>query len=188
MSLEINPRVITTTTFNDLIISQNKSIPKKKKIESDQIQKISIDIEKGIYNRTIQFADSKNIPKKWDNSIFLNMYKAFSIEVYTNLKKNSYINNQRLFERLINKEFNGYELATMEPCYRFPEHWKPYIDDKSKRDRTLYEINKELATDVYKCGKCKKKECSFYQLQTRSADEPMTTFVTCLNCGNRWKC
>ena len=31
-------------------------------------------------------------------------------------------------------------------------------------------------------------QCSYYQLQTRSADEPMTTFVTCINCGARWKC
>ena len=25
------------------------------------------------------------------------------------------------------------------------------------------------------------------QVQTRSADEPMTTFVFCNECGNRWK-
>jgi DNA-directed RNA polymerase subunit M/transcription elongation factor TFIIS len=75
----------------------------------------------------------------------------------------------------------------MEPQYLFPEHWKPLLDEKTKRDRTLYEINKEMATDIYTCGRCKKKECTYYQLQTRSADEPMTTFVTCLNCGKRWK-
>lgn len=42
-------------------------------------------------------------------------------------------------------------------------------------------------TDLLKCGKCKKKNCTYNQLQTRSADEPMTTFVMCNNCGNRWK-
>lgn len=26
-----------------------------------------------------------------------------------------------------------------------------------------------------------------FQVQTRSADEPMTTFVLCNECGNRWK-
>jgi transcription elongation factor S-II len=42
-------------------------------------------------------------------------------------------------------------------------------------------------TEMLKCGKCKKKNCTYNQLQTRSADEPMTTFVLCNNCGNRWK-
>merc|ERR1711983_708389 len=38
-----------------------------------------------------------------------------------------------------------------------------------------------------KCGKCGKRNCTYNQLQTRSADEPMTTFVMCNECGNRWK-
>ncbi|RKP03674.1 hypothetical protein CXG81DRAFT_9181 [Caulochytrium protostelioides] len=42
-------------------------------------------------------------------------------------------------------------------------------------------------TDMFKCGKCKQRKTKYYQMQTRSADEPMTTFVTCVNCGNRWK-
>ena len=46
---------------------------------------------------------------------------------------------------------------------------------------------KEASTDAFKCGKCKQRQCTYYQLQTRSADEPMTTFVTCVNCDNRWK-
>jgi len=42
-------------------------------------------------------------------------------------------------------------------------------------------------TDSLKCGKCGKRNCTYNQLQTRSADEPMTTFVLCNECGNRWK-
>lgn len=42
-------------------------------------------------------------------------------------------------------------------------------------------------TSLLKCGKCKKKNCTYNQLQTRSSDEPMTTFVLCNECGNRWK-
>ena len=41
---------------------------------------------------------------------------------------------------------------------------------------------------MFKCGKCKSRKTTYYQMQTRSADEPMTTFVTCTNCNNRWKC
>lgn len=42
-------------------------------------------------------------------------------------------------------------------------------------------------TDLLKCAKCKKRNCTYNQLQTRSSDEPMTTFVMCNECGNRWK-
>ncbi|XP_063976117.1 transcription elongation factor S-II isoform X2 [Diachasmimorpha longicaudata] len=42
-------------------------------------------------------------------------------------------------------------------------------------------------TDLLKCGKCKQRNCTYNQVQTRSADEPMTTFVLCNHCGNRWK-
>ncbi|XP_077151742.1 transcription elongation factor A protein 3-like isoform X1 [Ranitomeya variabilis] len=42
-------------------------------------------------------------------------------------------------------------------------------------------------TDLLQCDKCKKKNCTYNQVQTRSADEPMTTFVLCNECGHRWK-
>ncbi|KAG4066417.1 hypothetical protein HA402_007053 [Bradysia odoriphaga] len=42
-------------------------------------------------------------------------------------------------------------------------------------------------TDLLKCGKCRKRNCTYNQIQTRSADEPMTTFVLCNACGHRWK-
>ena len=43
----------------------------------------------------------------------------------------------------------------------------------------------EAETDAFECGKCKQRKCRYYQKQTRSADEPMTTFVTCTNCNNK---
>ena len=188
MSLQENPRSIVTKKYINLLKSQSSKLPKKKRLTESQLENLAIDIEKGIYNKTIKLAEENNIPKNWESLIFIDMYRVYNIEIYSNLDKESYINNKRLFDRLIDNEFSGYELATMEPQYMFPEHWKDYIDAKSKRDRALYEINKAQATDFYKCSKCKKRECSYYQLQTRSADEPMTTFVTCLNCGKRWKC
>jgi transcription elongation factor S-II len=42
-------------------------------------------------------------------------------------------------------------------------------------------------TGMFTCGKCKATKTTYFQMQTRSSDEPMTTFVTCLNCNNRWK-
>ena len=65
------------------------------------------------------------------------------------------------------------------------DKWKEMIEKKIKRD-THEAVS--MATDEFKCFKCMKRKCTYYQLQTRSADEPMTTFVSCLNCGNNWKC
>lgn len=183
-----SPRKATYETFLKLVTTENKKYKKPEKLKKKEIILLSTDIEKGIYNATIKIADNKNIIKNWDNPIFLDLYRKFCIKVYSNLNTESYINNSRFFKRLIAKEFSGGELATMNHQRMFPEVWKEILDNKNKRDRYLYEVNKEMATDTYTCGRCHKNECSYYQLQTRSADEPMTTFVTCLNCGKRWRC
>ena len=180
-----NPRKIILDILSDLFKDENKI--KNYQLNDNQIDRFVNDIEKGIYNRTIQYSSDKNILKKWDNTIFRELYKNYSIQVYSNLKSDSYIRNERLMKRLIDNEFKGYEIANMSHYYTFPERWKSLLDAKTTRDRYLYEINKEMATDAYTCSRCFKKECTYYQLQTRSADEPMTTFVTCLNCGKRWK-
>lgn len=40
-----------------------------------------------------------------------------------------------------------------------------------------------------RCPKCFHSRAYFMQIQTRSADEPMTTFYKCCNivCGHRWR-
>ena len=68
-----------------------------------------------------------------------------------------------------------------------PDRWEELIKAKSIKDKAKFEQNIEAATDIFTCRKCKSKKCTYYQLQTRSADEPMTIFVTCLDCGTRWK-
>mmetsp|Transcript_8328 Transcript_8328/g.17810 ORF Transcript_8328/g.17810 Transcript_8328/m.17810 type:complete len:315 (+) Transcript_8328:22-966(+) len=60
------------------------------------------------------------------------------------------------------------------------------IRDIMKRECERGNTN-QASTDMFQCGKCKQRKCTYYQMQTRSADEPMTTFVTCTVCGNRWK-
>ena len=42
-------------------------------------------------------------------------------------------------------------------------------------------------TELFKCGKCGKKNCTYEQIQTRKANKTMTNFVRCNECGNRWK-
>jgi transcription elongation factor S-II len=145
-------------------------------------EKICLNLEKGIYNYAIKQADERNIVKKWDNSYFVHIYVDRLRSIYINLK------NDELKQKLISKEFKAHELAFMTHQEMVPEKWKQLIEDKKIRDENKYAPKLEASTDNFTCRKCKSKECSYYQLQTRSADEPMTTFVTCIKCGNRWKC
>jgi len=59
------------------------------------------------------------------------------------------------------------------------------------KEKALFECERGIApkasTDQFKCGRCGQRKCTYYQMQTRSADEPMTTYVTCVNCNNHWK-
>jgi transcription elongation factor S-II len=61
------------------------------------------------------------------------------------------------------------------------------------RERAMWECERgqatQASTDAFQCGKCKQRKTTYFQMQTRSADEPMTTFVTCVfpGCNNRWK-
>lgn len=69
-------------------------------------------------------------------------------------------------------------------------------EEQRARDEELEKENMKKAqvpmaeksiSDQLKCGKCGQKKVSYTQAQTRSADEPMTTFCECTVCGNRWK-
>jgi|TARA_B110000208_G_scaffold192038_1_gene262095 transcription elongation factor S-II len=149
--------------------------------------KVSRRIEKGIYNYAIGYALDKNIRREWTNLMFFRVYMGKVISVYSNLDSKCYIGNTTLLERLKNNELNPGEIAAMSSYDIYPEIWATLLDRKTKRDKMKYEIKQQAMTDVFKCGKCASRKCSYYELQTRSADEPMTQFINCLDCGNRWK-
>eukprot|EP01112_Ceratiomyxa_fruticulosa_P019611 TRINITY_DN6460_c1_g3_i1.p1 TRINITY_DN6460_c1_g3~~TRINITY_DN6460_c1_g3_i1.p1 ORF type:complete len:330 (+),score=71.47 TRINITY_DN6460_c1_g3_i1:309-1298(+) len=80
-------------------------------------------------------------------------------------------------------------LCTMSPQeMASPEDQKKRLEiEKYNLEAAMIGNNSSATTDMFQCGKCKQRKCTYYQMQTRSADEPMTTFVTCVNCNNRWK-
>ncbi len=144
--------------------------------------KDAINLEKGIYNRTLEIADEKNIVKKWENAYFTQIYIDKMRTIYINLKTPDVL-------RLITEDkIKPHKLAFMTHQEIRPEKWEQLIADLKIQNQNKYTPKIEASTDNFTCYKCKSKECSYYQLQTRSADEPMTTFVTCIKCGTRWKC
>lgn len=97
--------------------------------------------------------------------------------------------NPELRDRLLTGAIAPGAFIKMTPGEMAPESLKKEIEKLQKQN--LFDAQgateKRAVTDRFTCGKCKHKKVSYYQMQTRSADEPLTTFCTCENCGNRWK-
>jgi hypothetical protein len=144
-------------------------------------EKNSNNMEKGIFNYSLKEADRHKIVKKWDNKHFVQIYIDRLRSIVLNLKGDiiNHINDGTIKPHIV---------AFMTHQELAPEKWSELIETKSKRDKNKFETNIAAATDTFTCRKCKGNQCTYYQMQTRSADEPMTTFVTCIPCGNRWKC
>lgn len=149
-------------------------------IDNDPL--ISGNIEKGILNYVIQEATSKNIIKKWDNQIFTQLYIVRLRSIYINLK------NPDLVRKIISGEILAQDIAFMSHQELDPVNWKYLIEQKLKRDASKFVDNIEASTDVYMCRRCKSRKCTYQEIQTRSSDEAMTIFVTCLSCGKNWTC
>ena len=145
------------------------------------------DLEIGIYNASLQEADKHGIRKNWESPGFISLYTILARRIITNLVPSSYVNNPRLLERLKDGEFKPHDIAFMNYGELYPENWQQLMDQQMKRETKLLEGNKDMATDQFKCGRCYKRQCTYYEMQTRSADEPMTIFIRCLNCGKQWR-
>ena len=144
-------------------------------------------LEEQIYIFCKELSEKRKVVPTFNNKSFRNMYINKSRSIYSNINSESYINNSTLITKITKKKIDVKKIPWMSSQELFPEHWKKIMDEKYKRDKMLYEEKHEAMTDAFKCGRCKSRECTYYELQTRSADESMTTFITCLKCGNRWK-
>ncbi|XP_031629079.1 transcription elongation factor S-II [Contarinia nasturtii] len=99
------------------------------------------------------------------------------------------VKNPALRTNFINGALTAQKLAKMTPEEMASDEMRKIREKFVKEainDAQLATVQ-GTKTDLLKCGKCKKRNCTYNQIQTRSADEPMTTFVMCNECGNRWK-
>jgi len=142
----------------------------------------STNLEIGVFNHALKEAITRKVVRKWDNEHFVQLYIDRLRTIYLNLQ------NPVVIAQLQNNTLNAQTFASMSHHEMLPSKWEELIQKKIIRDKTKYDTQIEAATDTFTCRKCKSKKCTYYQMQTRSADEPMTTFVSCIDCGSRWKC
>lgn len=136
-------------------------------------------IEKGI----VEFAMIKNSADGSDVLDFIpRIYRAKVSDICDNIDiNNKRINNQTLNSSLKDGGLDPYFVAFMSPHQLHPARWSKELE--KRRNAEMADSNKKV-TDIYKCRKCGDRKSTTSQMQTRSADEPMTIFVTCLTCYN----
>jgi transcription elongation factor S-II len=142
--------------------------------------RIVLNLEIGIFNYAIKEANIKKIVKSWQNISFCHIYIDRLRSIYFNLKPEIII-------QIIHKEIKPQEVAFMTHQEFDATKWKELIDKKMKRDDSKFNAKIESSTSLFTCKKCNSKKCTYYELQIRSADEPATLFITCLDCGKHWK-
>ena len=152
----------------------------------DDIKKMSINIERGIFNHTIRLYKFTSHKDSW-NEYFKSIYTNRATLVYNNLDPNGSVKNIKLLQKFLSKEFNEFEMCYFDPEQMFPEKYKQLVElHCPERFKDLPEPL-ERPDGILKCGKCKSYKTEYTERQTRSADEPTTKFCYCHNCQHRWR-
>ncbi|AYV77638.1 MAG: transcription elongation factor TFIIS [Dasosvirus sp.] len=139
---------------------------------------IATQIEEGI----LEFALIKVSCEKYAQEFIKYIYYEKIRDIIANLDPNNKrIENKTLKPSLTSGNLNAHLVPFLKPEQLHPLRWKDKLDKMLLAETTNSDFK---VTDIYKCYKCGEKKCTTSQMQTRSADEPMTIFVTCLVCYN----
>ena len=184
--------------------------------------------ERSVYNWAVQQTREMQDEPSWENRLFRWRYKQKTYGLIRELERGPVVTTDirvvgdhvtlglnitpQLVKRIQRKEIDSKNLARYSADVLWPEG--PYANSAFRLRRKDLEMEAAKAKEedysgLFKCGKCKGVKTTYYQMQTRSADEPMvsslllffmfialrtnapalqTTFVTCMSCNNRWKC
>lgn len=146
-----------------------------------------IQLENIILYIAFQESTKKEVMKHFENPLFEHIYQMVARRIIGNLQPACYVQNKDLFQKIKNGDLMIEHLRTMGVMELAPSLYNDLRNRQLLREQSQLEGNKALATKRFQCNRCHKRECTYYELQTRSADEPMTIFVNCLNCGKRWR-
>ncbi|KAG6547195.1 hypothetical protein Mapa_011447 [Marchantia paleacea] len=162
-------RELLAEAFSKVLTEAQDDLLQKAKMKD--IVHVAVTVESAMFKK---LGLSKDANKTKYRSIMFNLKDA---------------NNPDLRRRVLLGEIEPEQLMTMSVDDMASDQRK--AENKKIKDKALFECERGLkaaaSTDQFKCGKCKQRKCTYFQMQTRSADEPMTTFVTCVNCNNHWK-
>jgi DNA-directed RNA polymerase subunit M/transcription elongation factor TFIIS len=149
-------------------------------------EKTATYLEKASWNHSVDFCKKREIALNWDNFAFRNIYTQKILSVRYNIKLVPDTLEQMKAGTASIKQF-----VYAKPHEICPEKWAEAFEQAAKRALRFSDAScmdpKDMPDGMLQCRRCGSKKTSYYELQTRSADEPMTVFARCHECTNRWK-
>ena len=191
-NININDILTVEKWNNDLLKTEQEQPIRKKTIiflqEQCNLDKNNaIKCEFAINNFAIKKCNSDNSFPHWENKLFRVIYLDKVKSISFNLSNKFGVDNKHIHTLIKKKNMTWEKLVDM-PYYKLePKQWQPILDEKIMKEQIRRNLLEAQVTEQFFCYKCKKRRCTYFELQTRSADEPMTIFITCLECGNKWK-
>ena len=144
------------------------------------IPELGRNMEKSLYNSVGQAISNTH------TAYFSSVYKSKFMGLMKNIERNPSIISRIKSGELKSSKFADYPPDVLEPNGLFSQKKVELYKKALEREKAKAESDNSYV-GLLKCGKCKSVKTTYYQMQTRSADEPMTTYVTCLNCQHKWK-
>jgi DNA-directed RNA polymerase subunit M/transcription elongation factor TFIIS len=141
----------------------NSTIEKLTKFLNNEF---AIKVEKGILDFSKEYSDENDTPFLIDS-----IYDTKLDEILESLCNNN---------DLVKSNEDAYKLAFLTPEELNPDKYETLLKKIEINEWKKKEIK---SSSAFKCSKCKMKRCSVSQKQILAGDEPLTTFVTCLECG-----
>lgn len=144
---------------------------------------LAAQLEKVHWNATLRKAAADGIALVWENPRLRDRYTTRALGLAFNLR------HEPLRDSVVSKKVGLKQFVGMKPWEMRPDLYESIFEDIARRQlRREAPLSTTDAPDGAFTCRCGSKKTVYTQLQTRSADEPMTTFVHCLSCGKRWKC
>lgn len=156
-----------------------------------EISTITLDIarriERSLFEYSMTKADRHQLSSvDFSCRQFRTIYGNHFYHLLVNIDPTSYLGSSECLTRIQSGIIDIDRIASLPPNELNPQLCESVLTTYRAKQELLDSKQRERITSLYTCSRCRKNEHSFFEMQTRSCDEPMTSFYTCLNCGHKW--
>ena len=138
-------------------------------------------VEESIYQFAVNACTSVyKIPPVWKNPSFVNLYTSRFRSLFHNLK-----HEPAFLKQVVDGTITKSRLTSIQHIEMAEQKWAPYIQQMLEREKYTQNQTCET-TDMFVCPQCSSQRSTYYSLQTRGGDEPMTIFIRCVECEHNW--